>query len=348
MTRVLINEATNFTHPEYKETGRGFVWGYVDKLKTWETLSDYKALAKPIVPKFNYGHTPGQSIYWSPFEGEENILYAVHRPSTCVVRINVDTQQQTEVISYDPGDGTNVRRARALGLTADHHLIVNFNNEADEGGGFEINLQKKTRSRYTKWPEKWTAEWRRFPNRGHGHGSRSPSGLQLVSHLGLMQKVGVIDTRTGELTRDTGYNHRQKPFPYCSNFGSWLANENWYIVSASVGYGPKQLPVLQAKPNIAELPIWQVYFTDGTFKWRDLMIVKTAGAWKTNKGGKEVVTWNATGFIYPIVRQDGRELYFTCTEGKYTYPDFQVSGEPLDWGTEGAFLAVLEPPAEEM
>lgn len=55
---------------------------------------------------------------------------------------------------------------------------------------------------------------------------------------------------------------------------------------------------------------------------------------------------NCQAYIYPIVRQDGRELYFTCTEGKYTYPDFQVSGEPLDWGTEGAFLAVLEPPAE--
>lgn len=338
MTRVLVNEDANFVHPTLQRKGRGFVWGYVRDLTAWQTLAEYEAAARPIVPQFNYVHTPGHSVFWSPFAGEESVLYAVYRPTRSVVRIDVDTQEQLDWVSYDPGDGTDVSVARARGWTTDNRLVVNFANESDAGGGFEIDVVGRTRTPYAAWPPPYTSEWRRYPYQSHGHGTRSPDGTMLASGFGSVD-AGLYDTFTGGFTPDAEYRARRKPYPYYPNHASWLADPRWLIVSASCG-DALGTPVYASQPTIVNLRLWQVYVTGGRFKYRELLVAHTAGIWQYTVDGNQTTVYNQAALLYPTVRRDGRQIYYTATEAQYTYRDHQLGGMS-DWGNEGAFLADL-------
>ena len=71
-----------------------------------------------------------------------------------VVRINVDTQEEQDVVSYDPGDGRD-RSTRACGWTTDGFLMVVMQdrNHPTLAGGFEVDVLRKTRKEFTAWPQ---------------------------------------------------------------------------------------------------------------------------------------------------------------------------------------------------
>ena len=158
----------------------GLVWGFVDGLKQWKALEEYEAAAHPL-SRHDTDWRP-DSAYWSPFPDEEHIIYGVYRPDKTVSKLNTDTGQRTSIIGYDPGDGTDVRNARSFGWTADKTLIVNFQNEEWSSGGFEIDVQKRTSKRYRSRSSDASAEGRRWPTLGHGHGDRSPGRRWIVSY----------------------------------------------------------------------------------------------------------------------------------------------------------------------
>ena len=84
--------------------------------------------------------------------------------------------------------------------------------------------------------------------------------------------------------------------------------------------------------------IWQVYIkSDGNFIYSELLKVKTAGRWKnsTNEGR------NYHAHLIPVLRQDGKQIWFTATNGKYTFEDYKQRGV-TPWEFEGVYLADLE------
>ncbi|MEW6602741.1 MAG: hypothetical protein AB1499_17350, partial [Nitrospirota bacterium] len=178
-TRIMLYENTAHTDPQTGKRGRGMVWGFIDELKSWTSLSEYESVAKPLP---NNSYWAPTSAYWSPFPGEENIIYGVYTGDRTVSKLNVDTGIRTSIISYDPGDGTNVSRARALGWTADNTLIVNFDNEVWSSGGYEVNVQTGARTRYYNMPSV-RGESDRWPQLGHGHNMRSPDKLYIADYV---------------------------------------------------------------------------------------------------------------------------------------------------------------------
>ena len=47
-TRIVVMESWAHTHPDTKKRGRGFCWGFISDLTSWETLGEYERAAKPI------------------------------------------------------------------------------------------------------------------------------------------------------------------------------------------------------------------------------------------------------------------------------------------------------------
>lgn len=326
-TRILLAEATDFTHPDYKVTGRRLVWGFIDDLRKWRTLEEYQAAAK----KVPYGDEFEIHMDWSPFPGEENILYGLHRPTKQVAKINVDTGEVTFIISYDPGDGTDVSKAQNLGWTTDNHLIVNFNRESWGSGGYEIDVISKTRKRYKEQPDYCSEEGRRWPMRGHGHGALSPDRTMLVSYSSSNYAV-LKDNINCEII-----DYFTKTYPPTDlTHVSWKASNDWFIGN---DYGLKRFPVPE-KPSIDTYSVYQQWIDGTRIK---LFSQETASHWCNpdlmNCPSERVSNWTAHFIV--TLRDDGKQALFTSTNGKFTYEDFKLYGaEP--WGTEGFFLAEFE------
>ena len=359
-TRVLMFESPSFTHPIYGTKGRRLVWGFVDELKAFgtqldhldesdpediarlkELLPGYHQIAKPLP---DTGRLKPTSAYWSPFPGEENIIYAIAYDDDRVYRINVDTGEVSPIISFDPGDGTMVTEARSLCWTKDNTLIVNLNNEG-EGGGYEIDVKEITRVRYAALPEVCSPEGRRFPDQGHGHSSRSPNGTKLALDYGHTSDNGVLDLVTCEFFEDLAYeNQLDEPYPRYTVYVSWIASEDWFLASSSQFKegSPDPTPSYVEGPEIVSYAMWQVYFNpDGNFTYREILRVQTASRWDPdrdhNNGNRQL---NYHAHLIPVLREDGRQIWFTATDGKHTYEDYMSEGV-MPWGTEGVYLADL-------
>ena len=358
-TRVLIYETQSTTDPASGEKGRGMVWGFVKDLRSWRTLDEYKRVARPIVPNYVYSELRNASIYWSPFEGEEHVLYAVRSTTKAIVRINVDAGTETEVLAYDPNDGTDVSRARGLGWTADRHFIVNFDGESRDSGGLEVDVRQKTCRRYAEWPgvtdlapaltevakPEHLAEWQRFPFVSHGHSSRSPGRSKVALAYGHSRSNGVIDLAASAFIEDLEVEQKRTPYPYFTSYVSWHSSEKWFLCSSGQGAYDKSQPWYAGRPLVLDYFIWQVYFDGTRFTYRELLRIKTASRWAPGgEAGRANAVSNFHAHLIPILRKDGRQIYYTATQGTFSYADHQKAGV-TPWSFEGAFLADLLPAA---
>ncbi|MGI0014945.1 MAG: hypothetical protein ACREBU_16110, partial [Nitrososphaera sp.] len=346
-TRVLIYESS-FTHPNYGTTGRGLVWGFVDELKSWNTLQTdqqqlqaYQKAAKPLPENTKWAST---SLYWSPFNGEENILYGIYTADKTVSKLNVDTGVRMPLVSYDPGDGTDVSGARSTGWTIDNTLVVNFNGES-YSAGYEVDVINKTKKRYTPFSGDCSEERKRFPHNGHGHSNKSPDGSKMAMKFGFGSDDGVMLMDDCAYVEDPSWEHKMDPpYPNLPIYVSWTASENWYLASGDQEDPP--IPYLTA-PAITTWPIWQVYFDGKNFTYRELLAVKTAARWDpdaNHANGNEVRNYHA--HLIPVLREDGRQIWFTATDGKYTIDDYNVA-RVSPWEFESVFLADLAPAGGE-
>jgi hypothetical protein len=360
-TRLLMFENASFVHPAFGVKGRRLVWGEVGDLKAfgrklqglhWQDpgdlellrvlLAEYQEVAKPV-PAAN--ELKSTSLYWSPFPGEESVLYGLKKNRDHVYRIDLDTGDVVPWVSIDPGDGTGISKARALGWTQDGNLIVNFNGEG-EGGGFEVDVRGKTRRRYAALPDPCSAEGRRFPDLGHGHSSRSPRANFRAVNYGYVSDNGVVDLRTCAFIEDLAYETRDpEPYPHYTVYVSWKASESWFLVSSAQfrPEDPKPTPNWMAAPEVVSYALWQVYFDPGgKFSYREILQVQTANRWDPDgdhRNGNEVANYHA--HLIPVLRRDGKQVWFIATSGEHSYDDYRQAGaEP--WGTEGVFLADLE------
>ncbi|MDQ7786436.1 MAG: hypothetical protein RDU01_02405 [Thermodesulfovibrionales bacterium] len=322
-TRIMLYENTSYTDPGTGKKGRGMVWGFINNLKNWSTLTEYESAAKPF-PKNSYW--AATSLYWSPFPGEENIIYGIYTSDKTVSKLNVDTGVITPIISYDPGDGTSVSTARSFGWTTDNKLVVNFDNENFASGGYEIDVQTRTRVRYS------SPAWARWPQTGHGHGHKSPDRLynaDYVSYSG-QNLYGVVKLSNNERFLDKARFDQIAPV----NHVSWKASNDWYLGSGVTWkYGPNA-------PALFTKGLFQIIFdrTNNKFTYNTLFTFEGPAQWWDETKQEWVYNWHT----HPLatLRSDGFQVFFTSTDGKFSYDDYQRRGV-TPWGTEGYFLADL-------
>jgi len=327
-TRMMLYEAPNSYTTEYgSHTGRGLVWGFVDELKSWTTLEEYKAAARPIpdaIQITNWKWAPN----WSPFPGEENIMYAPWGVGGKVLlrKINVDNGQTTDVMDLTiSGCNTMV----TYNWAKDLKLIASCSFQSFTGGGWEIDVQAGTKRslgtgtlKYV--PSRCTDEWKNFPDYyQNGHGSISPSGNRWANNYGSGHGVnrGVGDCSNNEITLDTNNGPVHV---------SWKASENWFLASDC---GPCSWVT---NPNIGDYSLYQIYFDGSTFTHRKLFSMPSASRWKD--GNEQVYNFGAIAIA--TLSRNGRMAVFMSTDGKYSWEDNQKRGV-TPWGLEGVFLAEM-------
>ena len=333
-SRLMYHEGGKFTGEQPYYYWSPVVWGFVSELKHWKTVEEYERARKHVNEERHFGFS--HNLWWSVFPGEENIMYAAHLASKNVVRFNVDTEQMTDVCSYDPGDGRDLSHVRVMGWTTDSKLIVTLgDNNGDvipEKGGWEIDVQAKKRTYvpvarddYSRWPA----------IASHGHGTFSPD-------RSMYFRCGVNELRalpSQELIRTFATWERSPPFSL--EHLSWRASNKWFTsesggpewnrIAAKTGKWP-------TRPLLDKITIYQIW-TDG--KIQPLLTTVTTCAWSGEDG---VQHWNYEGEPIPDHSRDGRQLIFPSYDGVYSHDDHQAFGS-TPWGYCGLFLADLVPAA---
>ena len=323
-TRIMLFEA-RVSHPDYPGVqGKGLVWGMVGDLKSWTTLAAYEAARHPLPPvNDNSGWRP-DSAYWSPFVGEENIIYGIYTPTKTVRKLNVDTGVMTDIVSYDPGDGTVVTSARSFGFTADNKFTVNFSNESTTSGGYEIDVSTGAKTRYIDLPGLCDADYPRFPNYSHGHIGKSPDGSKTAWKYGEGSYTSVYYSETCTQVRDTIAGSK------CMAHASWTASESWYIGDDN---GDVSACGTGSAPAIVPFSIFQIQFDGSSFVYEKLFTQNTARGW--NDGTRAISNYHA--HFLATLRKDGKQALITSTDGLYSYEDNVYMGK-APWGYEGFFL----------
>jgi len=333
-SRLMYHEGANYTGKQPYYYWSPVVWGFVSELKHWKTAEEYERARKHVNEDRHFGFSA--NLWWSIFPSEENIMYAAHLASKKVVRFNVDTEQMTDVCSYDPGDGRDLNHVRVMGWTTDSKLIVTLgDNNGDvipEKGGWEIDVKMNKRTyvpvagdNYSRWPAIGS----------HGHGTFSPDRTMYF-------RCGANELRalpSQKLIR-TLATWKQSP-PFSLEHLSWRASNNWFT-SESGGPEWNRIAAKTGKwpttPLLDKITIYQIW-TDGQIQ--PLLSTITACAW-SGKDGKQ--HWNYEGEPIPDHSRDGRQLIFPSYDGVYSADDHQTFGSS-PWGYCGLFLADLVPAA---
>ena len=375
-TRLLFLELDS-AHSKAPLTARGFVSGKLQDLTAWKTFDEYRLAARPVLKVCDLSDTPEFSFHWSPHPGEENIVYALRKSRKMVIRINVDTQVETDVVSYDPGDGRDAS-PRACGWTTDNVLIVVMQDRGAPafGGGFEVDVLKKTRTPFARWPQRtkpdndsrgewptqftaseFSDQWRRYQknNLGSGHGARSPSGRFAIVNPGITSAQGVVDTVTGKYFHDDhtkGGDADNRCAPYLPNYCNWNASEHWYVMNSGGEQGVGGKPAFGSQPEIHDFPIWQVHFRGDQnpaqpFAYRKLMVVRSSCGWYDAARNLRYMEGSR---IHVNVSRNGRWLYYVATDGNYHEVDYEASlvtpslgYVATNWSTCGVFVAECAP-----
>jgi len=337
---MLGEEAQTFTTEYGTKTGRRLVWGFIDErpgsLRHWTTLEEYEAAARPVPGAAQM--TNWKAAYWSPFPGEEAVIYAPFRDGADAVlqRIDTDSGQIAEIIPLEC-NGVDCRNMLCYNWTRDQRLLCSYGYEDFSRGGWEIDVRAPSKQFVTQTPSAWcTDERKRWPDMTHGHGSTSPSGELFANNYGsgYGKDKGVQDCRTGEFTLDlTPYI----PGTSGASHVSWKASEAWFLGSDC---GPCEW---EAAPNIGDYSLYQIFFDGSAFTYHKLLSMPSAGKWDLERflsGDESTLNYSA----HPIatLSRDGRMAVFMSTDGKYTHNDFELTGA-TPWGLEGLFLADLAP-----
>ena len=333
-SRLMYNEGAKFTGKQPYYYWSPVVWGFVSELKHWKTAEEYERARKHVNENQHFGFSA--NLWWSIFPGEENIMYAAHLASKNVVRFNVDTEQMTDVCSYDPGDGRDLSHVRVMGWTTDSKLIVTLgDNNGDvipEKGGWEIDVKTKKRTYvpvarddYSRWPA----------IASHGHGTFSPDRSMYFRCGG--NELRALPSQ--KLIRTFATWERSPPFSL--EHLSWRASNNWFT-SESGGPEWNRIAAKTGKwptsPLLDKITIYQIW-TDGEIK--PLLTTVTTCAWSGKDGAQH---WNYEGEPIPDHSRDGRQLIFPSYDGVYSPDDHEAFGS-APWGYCGLFLADLVPAA---
>ncbi|MFH0863734.1 MAG: hypothetical protein V1858_01405 [Candidatus Gottesmanbacteria bacterium] len=332
-TRLMLYESPAFTHPEYGKTGRGLVWGTINNLKSWTTLTEYENAAKPLQAGYDNFNWRADSVYWSPFIGEENVIYGLYTYySTTVRRLNLDTGTVTIVVSYDPGDGTDVSNARALGWTTDNKLVVGF-NDITGCCGYEIDVQTGSRTRYYSQPSKCSDEGNRWPLdvKANGHMHLSPDKKREA-----LYGYGYIRINEPGVDCITEYKDPYYPNnPVGKHIGhvSWRYSNDWLLAGDVGDFDGCNFTA----PHMDTYGIYQIYFdrTTHEFDYYSLLKKEGAGLWCDGSNYR-----NYHALPLATLRSDGNQIHFMSTDGLWSYDDYTLKGK-TPWGTEGVFLADL-------
>src|SRR3990170_8526199 len=175
-TRMMLGEeAQTFTTEYGTKTGRRLVWGFIDErpgsLRHWTTLEEYEAAARPVPGAAQM--TNWKAAYWSPFPGEEAVIYAPFRDGADAVlqRIDTDSGQIAEIIPLEC-NGVDCRNMLCYNWTRDQRLLCSYGYEDFSRGGWEIDVRAPSKQFVTQTPSAWcTDERKRWPDMTHGHGS---------------------------------------------------------------------------------------------------------------------------------------------------------------------------------
>jgi hypothetical protein len=358
--RIMLYEVSSF-NPVYGETGRGLRWGYISELKSWTTLSEYKTAARDIKDSVHIT-VPG-AAKWSPFSDEPNIIYAPFYSGsngTYLKKINVDTGQITNVVSISD-DGYNTRKMMCYGWTTastGNKLICSIAGDDDWSvGGYEIDVKAGTKtyiSYIPKVPYGKTEQYKitscsqvedrywTYPNMGHGHGGRNPSGTMVSINQGFGGAVSKGTFVKNGCGGKEFFETVSSPETQYNAHISWTASDDWYLAGGA-GDG-----TWGSAPNIDKMTVYQVIFRPNyqnktaTYTYIPLWTKASAGRWETSPGKQDHYNWGAIPI--PTLRNDGLQALFFSTDGKYSYGDYIA--EPSlasNWGTEGAFLADFAP-----
>ena len=327
LTRIMYWENNNVLDPE-GEYGLGMVWAYVDDLERWTTLAEYKAARHALDP---YPYHYGPQLEWSPFAGEESIVYAARLADRMIVKIDLETGGVEPIVSYDPDNGAEPQPLLRR-WTVDNHLIVMLDGADDvspwTNGVYEVDVQEGTR-RY--WgPPTTTDYWSlptedrvRWPYVVAHHASLSPDHTMAV---GSDHRI----TATADFSLIAVVDPLRDPYDSNINHTSWRSSPRWFLVD---DLGQNYDTVIYGNsPNIDDFAIHQC-FVDG--HCRPLHRARSAQDY-----GDYPVNWPTSPIA--TVRKDGRQFVFTTTNGMYSRTDFDTHGV-TPWSYRSLYLANLAP-----
>lgn len=249
------NNLQDTEHYPYAEPGRYWIWGSVSTLKTLSKAYDscvsgggaeancsrtwydaYRANTH-TVPAYN-ANKYNIRIMWSAIPGEEDIIYALRKDaiagssSYMVVKYNTATETETDVVSYNPGNGIDLSNAGIVGWTSDlTPILIVANNikrtwdTAYKIWEVDVTANPPTRTVMNSFPAYCqtkgclggvnagnscdsnsncpgsscvdTDRWARYPEEVAIHGGKSPDG-----NWGLVYSANAV---SGVLYRD-GHN----------------------------------------------------------------------------------------------------------------------------------------------
>jgi hypothetical protein len=266
---------------------------------------------------------------WSPFPGEEGVVYGARKSDRMVIRRDLDTGVETAIVSYDPDNGNDpqplVRR-----WTTDNHLIVMLDGADDVdpwvNGVYEIDVQAGTRTLFA--PPSVNDYWelshedrKRWPIVvSHGHGGLSPDrtlffrGGQLFSWDGEWGEEVLVEFPQSLVY--TGFDHV-----------SWKSSNKWWVTEdwGQNFWGESPSPFVDTFGQ------WQC-FVDGTC--RNLQDVQEPSSWQG------CYNWPVGPF--PTLRKDGRQMVYIANDGQYSRCDNDVAGA-TPWAPYKLFLVDFEP-----
>ncbi|NBR86393.1 MAG: hypothetical protein EBS84_13865 [Proteobacteria bacterium] len=375
-TRLLFLELDS-AHRKAPLPARGMVTGKITDLLAWRTFDEYRRAAKPVGKAWDFADTPEFSFHWSRHAGEEHILYTLRKSRKMIVRLNVETPTEEDVVSYDPGDGRDTN-PRLCGWTTDDKLLVVMQdrNAPTYGGGFEVDVLRRTRTPFAQWPQRnptagaaqeeyrtpftpqeFSDHWRRYQknNLGSGHAARSPAGRFALVNPGISGAQGVVDTVTGQFYPDDwskGGDAANRCAPFVPNYCNWNASEHWYVMNAGGEQGVNGKPAFGTQPEIHDFPVWQVHFLGPQsaaqpFAYRKLFVVRSSSGWYDARGQ---LHYMEPSRVHVNVSRDARWLYFVATDGNFHEEDLAASASDprlghvrANWSTCGVFLAECSP-----
>ena len=356
--RIMMYENTgSYTTSYGTKTGRGLVWGWVADCSTnncltaWTSLAQYESYATPLPDQIHMSHNPF-SAYWSPFAGEESIIYApFYSGSSCSYLKKIDvaatTPTWTNVIAID-GTGGSCDVA-CYGYDDSNRLACSRKNEDWSAGGYYITLTgTPSLTEISSWPTSWyanytcmppspyiTAEGWTFPDYSeHGHGGKNPGRTWWANNYGDGTYTGVINTK-GVIKRTNSVCQVVPDTLAQSNHSthvSWKASDTWFITGTC-----GDVCDYQTAPTLDTFRVYKGTFDGGTFSYTELLNKVSAGRWQTTPGAADHVNYESEPI--PTLKPDGMQLVFNSTDGHYTYEDYVANPTvATTFGLEGVFL----------
>src|SRR5262245_50752034 len=181
-TRLMFWEDNNSHNLINGKYGLGVVWARRADLTRWTTLEEYEVIRHTLNI---YPYTYDQNIEWSPFVGEENVVYAACLSDLMLVKINIDDGAVEPIISLDPHNGSTIYPS-PMRWTLQNTLIVLLDGpDSWANGAYEIDVRSKTKQFYD--PKAYSNYWalpstdlQRWPFVvTHGHVQLSPDHTML-------------------------------------------------------------------------------------------------------------------------------------------------------------------------